>query len=102
MNNNTMYCKRIAEELNELATADNLDELYDYINEALDFEFRVDLQRNYRSARIAITLGGPNVFIDTKSGCVELYWGTSQADWPLSQDAADVIDNILREFYGCY
>ena len=102
MNNNTMYCKRIAEELNELATADDLEALYDYINEALDFEFRVDLQKNYRSARIAITLGGPNVFIDTRSGCVELYWGNDKAEWHLSQDADDTIDNILREFYGCY
>ena len=105
MTENREYCKRVAEEIEEYATGnmtdDNGDELglYDYLNDVLYFEFTVDSRKEYKSAKIWVTLGGPNVWIDTAERAVRLAWGSDREEYPLDWDVCDKIDEIMQEIY---
>lgn len=100
------YARRVADELEEYAagTATNDDgeplTMWDYANDALDFEFTVDSRKNYLGAKIYVTLGGPTVWIDTREKTVELRWGTSSGTALLSCDAAELLDDTMADIYS--
>ncbi len=71
--------------------------VYDFIADALDIEVSCSLDGEYRSARIMVTCGGPNIYIDTARKAVELYWWTDRAEYPISSDAADALDEAIAE-----
>lgn len=75
--------------------------LYDYFDDCLDVEFRVGSRKEYRSACIMVACGGPNIFIDTGSRAVELYWWWDRAQYPLSSDAVEAVDDWAAEYWGC-
>ena len=75
--------------------------LWDYFNDCFDIEYRVDGQKNYRSVRIMIACGGPNVYIDTASRAVELYWWSDRAECPIDIDICNEIDTIFEEYFDC-
>lgn len=107
MSENREYCKMVAEEIEEYAAGKMVDDdgnelsLYAYLVDVLDYEFTIDSQREYKSAKIWVTLGGPNVWIDTAERAVKLAWGTDREEYPLDWDACDEIDDIMREIYEC-
>ena len=86
MYENREYWKRVTEEIEEYAAGKMVDDdgnelsLYDYLNDALDYEFTIDSRKEYKSAKIWITLGGPNVWIDTAERVVKLAWGTDREE----------------------
>ena len=104
---NHEYCKRIVEEIEEYAAGKMVDDdgnelsLYDYLNDVLDYEFTIDSQKEHKSAKIWITLGGPNVWIDTAERAVKLAWGTDREKYALDWDVCNEIDEIMREIYEC-
>ena len=88
---NCPYCE---EELEEQS-------LFDYFEDALDIEYRIGSDREYRSARIMIACGGPNIYIDTQSGKVELYWWNEEGEAWIDDEVVDVINEFLEELYNC-
>lgn len=102
---NREYCKRIADELETIAAGQAVNEdgeemsLYDWVNDALDFEYTIDSQRQYKAAKIWVTLGGPNVWVDTAEKAVKLAWGTKRAEYLLDWDVCDQIDEIMAEIW---
>ena len=64
-------------------------------------EFTIDSQKEYKSAKIWVTLGGPNVWIDTAERAVKLAWGTDREEYPLDWDVCNEIDNIMQDIYEC-
>ena len=101
MNENREYCKRIADELEAIYNGETEADFFDYIADALDIEYRVGSEKEYRSARIMVAYGGPNVFIDTKNQLVQLYWWTEYAEYPLAYGVASWIDEYMEELYNC-
>lgn len=75
--------------------------LLDYLKDAYDIAYTVDARKDYRSVRIMVACGGPNIYIDTASRAVELYWWTESASYPLSIDVCDMIDEEFEELYNC-
>lgn len=102
---NREYCKRIADELEAIAAGQAVNEdgeetsLCDWVNDALDFEYTIDSQRQYKAAKIWVTLGGPNVWVDTWARAVCLAWGNDRAEYPISYDTADELDNVMAEIW---
>ena len=101
---NREYCKRIAKEIEECAAGKMVDDenqisLYDYLFDVLDYEFTIDSRKEYVSAKIWVTLGGPNVWIDTAERAVKLAWGADREEYPLDWDVCDEIDGIMQEIY---
>lgn len=123
MNENREYCKRVADELDayaagrmwrDIETGEEKEmdsetvsgdfeqlSISDYLADVLDYEITIDSQLEYKSAKIWVTLGGPNVWIDTADKAVKLAWGTDRAEYALDWDTCDEIDEYMQELYTC-
>ena len=123
MEENREYCKRVADELEAYAAGrmwrdvetgeekemdpetDSGDfeqlSLYDYLADVLDYEITIDSRLEYMSAKIWVTLGGPNVWIDTAEKAVKLAWGTDRAEYPIDPGACEEIDEYMQDLYTC-
>ena len=76
--------------------------LYDYFEDVLDIEYRVDSDRKtIRSVSLMVTCGGPNIYIDTAEKAVLLYWWTDKARYYLSSDVCDQINEWGEELWNC-
>lgn len=90
---------------------DDLDDLEEVtmwthlLNNTFDVKYTVDNDLDYVSTRAMIAFGGPNIFVDTNNGRVELYWGSSKAYAYLSNSAIAAIDAYFEDEYimrrGC-
>lgn len=82
---------------------DDLEQLsmWDFLADVYDVEYRVGSDKEYRSVRVMVACGGPNIYIDTARALVQLYWWTEHAEYPLSYDARDAIDEWAEEYWNC-
>lgn len=74
--------------------------IWDYMTDILDIEYRCGSDREYRSCKIMVACGGPNIYIDTAAAMVKLYWWTEYAEYPLSYAACDAIDEWAEEYWN--
>jgi len=106
------YVDGIAADLRRLYEADPTDEereaaeengdacdLYTYFADVLDIEYTISSRGDYLGARIAVALGGPNIYIDTREGYVKGYWGTDRAERWIPSEICEEIDGIMEEYY---
>ena len=106
MNDNIKYCKRIADELKAVCDGDAVTEdgdemsLHEYFIDALDWEYTITRQKEYIGVKVWMTLGGPNVWIDTTKRCVKLAWGTDCAEYPIDDDINNAIDDYFEDYYN--
>lgn len=107
------YVDGIAADLRRLYDADPTDEereaaeetgdacdLYSYFADVLDIEYTISSRGDYLGARIAVALGGPNIYIDTREGEVKGYWGTDRAERWIPSEICKEIDGIMEEYYN--
>ena len=73
--------------------------LYDYLEAGLDVEYRIGADKTYRSCELTLAWGGPNIYVDTAQNRVKLYWGGEYAEYWISDDLSDRIDDICEEQY---
>ena len=66
-----------------------------------DVEYTSRSNKEYRGVSLMIAGGGPNIYINTKSGDVELYWWSESARYPMSSDVVNMIDSIYEEKFSC-
>lgn len=71
-----------------------------YLSDVLDIEYRVSSSTEYRSAKILITFGGPNAWIDTGSRQLEVYWDERIFRSLPPQFCAE-LDEALEELFLC-
>ena len=103
----------IRDELNRLYEANYTDEerdemeengeaydLYSYFSDALDIEYTISGNMDFLGVRIAVTLGGPNIYVDTRRGVVEGYWGTDHWEAWLASEICEEINGIFEELYN--
>lgn len=85
-------CPDCEDELEELS-------LYDYFEDALDIEYRIGSNKEFRSVKILVACGGPNIWIDTATGQVVLRWWDEGNEALLSDNAIEAINDIFEEYY---
>lgn len=94
-------CPYCGEEIEE----DDLEavSLYDFFEDCLDIEYRVSGRARdaLRSVQVMVTCGGPNIYIDTASKAVELYWWGDRASYPLLSDTVAAVDEWAEEYWSC-
>ena len=106
------YCEGIREDIKSLydLTPDEIERredegesssLLDYFADALDVEYTIDSRGEYLGCRVFVTLGGPNVWVDTRRGEVGGAWGTDRESVWLPSEICDEIDGIFCEAYEC-
>lgn len=75
--------------------------IYDYFQDVYDIEYRIGSDRGFRSVRLMVACGGPNVYIDTASRAVELYWWSDHASYSLNDEAVEAINAEFEELFAC-
>lgn len=75
--------------------------IWDYMSDALDFRFVIDSRKEIIAVKVLVAFGGPNIWVDTESCSVDLYWWTDRASYPLSSDAVDALDEWANEYWSC-
>lgn len=73
----------------------------DYLDDVLDTEYRVGSDGVYRSAKILIGFGGPNVWIDTGTGQLEVTWWSAPEFRELPDSFIEGLDEVLEELWNC-
>lgn len=94
-------CPNCGEEIEEDAL--EAVSLYDYFEDCLDIEYRVTGRARdaLRSVCIMVACGGPNIYIDTATKNVELYWWGDRASYPLLSDTVDAVNDWAAEYWAC-
>lgn len=75
--------------------------MLDYFENCYNLEYRIDPRKEYKSVQLMVACGGPNIYVDTSSAQVELYWWGDGAKWPLSSDTVAAIDEAFEELWNC-
>lgn len=95
-------CQSIVEELERLWETGFYDEDEDgenYFGDVLGGCYYVGLDGDFQGVRIIAAYGGPNIYIDTKHGTIEGYWGMDHIEIPLPPDISNEIDRYWREWF---
>jgi hypothetical protein len=71
---------------------------FDYLESALDIEYVIGSDGEYRGGRVLVAFGGPNIWVDTQNGTVDGYWWGDTAHETF-EDALG-LDDALRELWG--
>lgn len=71
----------------------------DYLEDALDLQYIIGTHRDYRGARVLLTLGGPNVWANTIDQELVVTWGTDTARRALPDAYVQGIDDAA---YGLW
>lgn len=88
---------QVLSQLNRIENPEKGEDINDWFNNALDIQYIVDQQKQYLGARILVTFGGPNIWVDTRYNRVEGYWGTEQEMWNYTDNIG--LDDICRELF---
>ena len=79
---------------------DNVGTAIDYLSDALDIEWVISSDKQtLLGARVLVAFGGPNIWINTKTGTVEGYWWNESA-FASFEDNAE-LDDALECLFGC-
>ena len=89
------------EEREEMEENGEAFDLYSYFADALDVEYTMDSNGEYIGVRVFVTLGGPNVWVDTRYGEVGGAWGCDRASAWLPSEVCEEIDSIFSEYFAC-
>jgi hypothetical protein len=73
---------------------------FEWLEDVLDIEWVLNSSFEYRSARVLVAFGGPNIWVDFGAKRVELYWWGDEARAYFYHDAMG-IDEALEELYEC-
>lgn len=104
-------CKSYAEDLNELykkwsnAEYDDDEESsfgYWFDSEVLSVEVTSDLGKQYICASVCLGFGGPNIYLNTRTGYIEGYWGGDSYEYPVDKEVSDYIDDRIAEMWEGY
>lgn len=107
MEENRKYLEGIKNELLSIYNGEAENEegeemsLYDWFSDVLDYEITLNSMMEYISCKIYVTLGGPNVWIDTAEQEVKLEWGTDRESIWLPSEICEELDSIVEELYNC-
>jgi hypothetical protein len=107
MTENRQYVENIRTELEAIYNGEAINEdgeqasFYDYFEDALDWTYAINADKSYKAVRVAVTLGGPNVYIDTLMGEIQLFWGTDEERIWLPSEICEEIDQVFEEYYNC-
>ena len=72
---------------------------FDYLQSALDIEYIVNSKREYLGARVLVAFGGPNIWVNTRTGTVEGHWWGDSATASFTD--AIGLDDALSELFNC-
>jgi hypothetical protein len=91
----------VASDDNPVTDRENGEELtaMDYLSDVLDIQYIVSSEREYRAARVLVAFGGPNAWINTQTGSLEVAWYGPTVYENLPDAFVDALDDALEELW---
>lgn len=73
---------------------------YEWLEDVLDITYRVSQDREYKSAKVCVAWGGPNIYVDTESSTVIGYWGSNKVEVPYTDNLGldEALEQMWRDF----
>ena len=71
---------------------------FDYLQDALDIEYIVNSRGEYLGARVLVAFGGPNIWVNTRTGIVEGAWWGEHAKASFKDNIG--LDDALSELWA--
>ena len=75
--------------------------IMDAFEDCYDIEYTIGSDGTFRAVRIMVACGGPNIYVNTKTAEVELYWWNESAMYPISYETRDAINDCFEDIYAC-
>lgn len=72
---------------------------FDYLQDALDIEYIVNGKGEYLGARVLVAFGGPNIWVNTRTGIVEGAWWADRASASFTDNIG--LNEALEELWNC-
>ena len=72
---------------------------FDYLRDALDIEYIIGGDGEYRGARVLVAFGGPNIWVDTRHNRVDVHWWMESASVGFVDNIG--LDDALPELWEC-
>jgi hypothetical protein len=93
--------RRLSEGFDSADLTDDGEEMtaFDYLEGALDIEYIVNGKGEYLGARVLVAFGGPNIWVNTRTGVVEGAWWADRADASFTDNIG--LDYALSELWAC-
>ena len=73
----------------------------DYFDDFYDVDYIVDSNKKYKACRVLVAFGGPNIYIDTWAGRVQLEWWGEHAKAEIPAYLCAEIDDFFKAIYEC-
>lgn len=70
----------------------------DYFADVYNERYVLDGSLEYVAVKLMVACGGPNIWVDTESERVELYWWGDRASYPLMSSTVSEIDALASEW----
>ena len=87
-------CKAHAEEITDKKIS--IDDLMEGV---LDIEWITNNDHTYKAARLLVTFGGPNIWVNLQTNTVDGYWWGDTCKCPFVDNIG--LDDYLEELHGC-
>ena len=90
---------QVLHQINRIEKPEEEEDISDWFNNVLDIQYIVNQKKEYMGARLLVTFGGPNIWVDTQYNKVEGYWGTDTEVWSYEDNLG--IDNMCQDLFEC-
>lgn len=80
---------------------DEIVDVLDWFSDVLDIEYRLGSDRKLRSVKLLLAWGGPNIWLDTDTNSVDLYWWGDHAEEGLLPEVCEAINEAFEELFNC-
>lgn len=75
--------------------------MWEYLDDVLDVDYVCNSRGEFSAVKFAVALGGPSIYFDTDKRAVCLYWWGASAQWGLSPEAVNALDEVGEEMFNC-
>lgn len=74
-----------------------------YLQDVLEINWILHSDRSLKGARLLVSFGGPNIWIDTTKGTVEGYWWSDKyiGEYDTSSEFSRELDEALETLFNC-
>lgn len=76
-------------------------DLWEYLSDGLDLDYRVDPDKTPTACRVWLVLGGPNIWVDTETDSIRGAWGVDRAEIYISSELSDAILESMTLDWDC-
>lgn len=97
-NENRKYLEAIAQDLKEAYSNGNM---IDYVcDNVLDVEYILNSLRELIGVKLYVTIGGPTVWIDTRTQTLNIAWGSERDTIGIYSDICEELNDIFGENFN--